>query len=198
MTDCWHARSGYNSALFSAQPPLVSPSGPASNQVNLMDIPVTNKVLPRHLVTRNYVRGYACSAICWGKYWLRRPGTEVLAAVETLRKGYIRLRKEENAGLRKRLATNIDRLHTRYPEPRRPRIQYLFQPGQSSPKKPSSTRSDDARSDKGARCGAVRSTIRCASFTTWAWMPPDHRQLLNRHCTCRYSPPTRPNRNAAR
>ncbi|MEA2078292.1 MAG: phosphoenolpyruvate carboxylase, partial [Pseudomonadota bacterium] len=45
-----------------------------------------------------------------GEVLASQAGHDVLAAVETLRKGYIRLRKEDNPALRVRMAKTIDRL----------------------------------------------------------------------------------------
>ncbi len=45
-----------------------------------------------------------------GEVLATQAGPDVLAAVETLRKGYIRLRKEDNPSLRARLAKKIDKL----------------------------------------------------------------------------------------
>ncbi len=45
-----------------------------------------------------------------GEVLATQAGPDVLAAVETLRKGYIRLRKEDNPALRARLAKKIDKL----------------------------------------------------------------------------------------
>ncbi len=45
-----------------------------------------------------------------GEVLAAQAGQDVLGAVETLRKGYIRLRKEDNPALRARLAKKIDRL----------------------------------------------------------------------------------------
>jgi phosphoenolpyruvate carboxylase len=49
-----------------------------------------------------------------GEVLASQAGHDVLAAVETLRKGYIRLRKEDNPALRARMAKTIDRL--RHPD----------------------------------------------------------------------------------
>jgi phosphoenolpyruvate carboxylase len=45
-----------------------------------------------------------------GEVLLEQSGPDVLLAVETLRKGYIRLRKQDNSALRARLSRVIDRL----------------------------------------------------------------------------------------
>jgi len=74
-----------------------------------MDIPVQQGVNPppRDKELRSRVRLFGNLL---GEVLASQAGHDVLAAVETLRKGYIRLRKEDNPALRARMAKTIDRL----------------------------------------------------------------------------------------
>ena len=74
-----------------------------------MDMPVSASVTPppRDKELRSRVRLFGNLL---GEVLASQAGHNVLAAVETLRKGYIRLRKEDNAALRARLARTIDDL----------------------------------------------------------------------------------------
>ncbi len=74
-----------------------------------MDMPVNSSVTPppRDKELRARVRLFGNLL---GEVLASQAGHAVLAAVETLRKGYIRLRKEENPALRLRLARLIDSL----------------------------------------------------------------------------------------
>ena len=74
-----------------------------------MDIPVQEGVNPppRDKELRSRVRLFGNLL---GEVLASQAGHDVLAAVETLRKGYIRLRKEDSPALRARMAKTIDRL----------------------------------------------------------------------------------------
>jgi phosphoenolpyruvate carboxylase len=74
-----------------------------------MDMPVQQGVTPppRDKELRSRVRLFGNLL---GEVLASQAGHDVLAAVETLRKGYIRLRKEENPALRSRMAKTIDKL----------------------------------------------------------------------------------------
>jgi phosphoenolpyruvate carboxylase len=74
-----------------------------------MDIPIQQGVTPppRDKELRSRVRLFGNLL---GEVLASQAGHDVLAAVETLRKGYIRLRKEDNPALRARMAKTIDRL----------------------------------------------------------------------------------------
>ncbi len=74
-----------------------------------MDMPVKTCVTPppRDKELRARVRLFGNLL---GEVIAAQAGKDVLAAVETLRKGYIRLRKEDNLALRTRLARTIDAL----------------------------------------------------------------------------------------
>ena len=74
-----------------------------------MDMPVDTCVTPppRDKELRSRVRLFGNLL---GEVLASQAGHDVLAAVETLRKGYIRLRKEDNPALRARLARTIDSL----------------------------------------------------------------------------------------
>lgn len=74
-----------------------------------MDMPVSPSVTPppRDKELRSRVRLFGNLL---GEVLASQAGHNVLAAVETLRKGYIRLREEENDALRARLARTIDEL----------------------------------------------------------------------------------------
>ena len=74
-----------------------------------MDMPVQPGVNPppRDKELRSRVRLFGNLL---GEVLAAQAGHDVLAAVETLRKGYIRLRKEDNPALRARMAKTIDRL----------------------------------------------------------------------------------------
>ncbi|GMQ87748.1 MAG: phosphoenolpyruvate carboxylase [Gammaproteobacteria bacterium] len=74
-----------------------------------MDMPVQHSVTPppRDKELRSRVRLFGNLL---GEVLASQTGHKVLAAVETLRKGYIRLRKKDNPALRRRLANTIDKL----------------------------------------------------------------------------------------
>jgi phosphoenolpyruvate carboxylase len=74
-----------------------------------MDMPLQQGVTPppRDKELRSRVRLFGNLL---GEVLASQAGHDVLAAVETLRKGYIRLRKEDNPALRARMAKTIDRL----------------------------------------------------------------------------------------
>jgi len=74
-----------------------------------MDMPVQQCVTPppRDKELRSRVRLFGNLL---GEVLASQAGHDVLATVETLRKGYIRLRKRDDAGLRARLAKKIDSL----------------------------------------------------------------------------------------
>jgi phosphoenolpyruvate carboxylase len=74
-----------------------------------MDMPVQQGVTPppRDKELRSRVRLFGNLL---GEVLASQAGHDVLAAVETLRKGYIRLRKEDNPALRARMAKTIDKL----------------------------------------------------------------------------------------
>ncbi len=74
-----------------------------------MDMPVPHSVTPppRDKELRSRVRLFGNLL---GEVLAAQAGLEVLAAVEKLRKGYIRLRKEDNPALRRRMANTIDKL----------------------------------------------------------------------------------------
>lgn len=74
-----------------------------------MDMPVNTCVTPppRDKELRSRVRLFGDLL---GEVLASQAGHDVLAAVETLRKGYIRLRKEDSPALRSRLARTIDAL----------------------------------------------------------------------------------------
>lgn len=74
-----------------------------------MDMPVQQNVTPppRDKELRSRVRLFGNLL---GEVLAAQAGPEVLAAVEKLRKGYIRLRREDNPALRRRMANTIDRL----------------------------------------------------------------------------------------
>ena len=74
-----------------------------------MDMPVKHSMPPppRDKELRSRVRLFGNLL---GEVLASQAGHEVLGAVETLRKGYIRLRKEDNPALRRRMANTIDKL----------------------------------------------------------------------------------------
>ncbi|VAW80437.1 Phosphoenolpyruvate carboxylase, partial [hydrothermal vent metagenome] len=74
-----------------------------------MDMPTNTSITPppRDKELRSRVRLFGNLL---GEVLASQAGTDVLAAVETLRKGYIRLRKEDNPALRQRLARVVDNL----------------------------------------------------------------------------------------
>jgi phosphoenolpyruvate carboxylase len=74
-----------------------------------MDMPVQHSVTPppRDKELRSRVRLFGNLL---GEVLASQAGPDVLGAVEKLRKGYIRLRKEDNPALRKRMASTIDKL----------------------------------------------------------------------------------------
>ena len=74
-----------------------------------MDMPTQHSVTPppRDKELRSRVRLFGNLL---GEVLASQAGQGVLAAVEKLRKGYIRLRKEDNPALRNRMASTIEKL----------------------------------------------------------------------------------------
>ncbi|MGD8311184.1 MAG: phosphoenolpyruvate carboxylase, partial [Gammaproteobacteria bacterium] len=69
--------------------------------------PATGFTQPRDKLLRGRVRMFGSLL---GEVLREQAGEDILSAVETLRRGYIRLRKQENPVLRARLARVIEHL----------------------------------------------------------------------------------------